>query len=399
MTRRGPVSSDVVVRLYEEAWQRWKLSGGSPQLLANEEVHADGATRVIHAVPARRVIATPLWIEGADAALAPETVKLELEVRGLLPRAQAMGGTVVRLLPQENRQLAVVATFPPELPEENSLADAYDVSPFLLDLPSDAVTLWREGDDLVAAFTRGEAVVYWETIDRSVPAEELQTWLGVLNLRLRGEAIIDRVPKVVSWVEGLPAARIAPAGCEATGAAPDSRPSLKHARFEWKPVSAQQADLQRLRREQIKRVVLIVAAIYVVIAAGFTLYFGALRWKISRLANETTQLKAEVEKFQPIARDWTMIAPTVEPEQYPLEILSGVVTGMPPQGIRLIRFKIEGGAVGVEGEADTFQMATDFYNALATAEGFRGFNLQSDTPQMKANNAASFNIHGAIPPP
>jgi hypothetical protein len=124
-----------------------------------------------------------------------------------------------------------------------------------------------------------------------------------------------------------------------------------------------------------------------------------LRWKISRLTAETARLHAEVDKFQPIARDWTMIAPTAEPSQYPLEILSGVVAGMPPQGVRLIRFKIEAGTVGVEGEADTFQMATDFFNALATAESFRGFNLQSDTPQMKANNSASFNIHGTIPTP
>lgn len=397
MKRRGP-ASDVVVRLYDETWQRWKFTGGTPRRIEAESAPGDGPSRIVLGVPARQVIAAPLWIDAGDSLLASETVKLELEVRGLLPRVQGMAGVTMRLLPHENRTLAIVAVFPPELPEENSVADAYDASPFLLALPPNAVTLWREGEDFVAAFTRGDEVVYWETIDRSVGTDELRIWIGLLCLRLRGEAVIDALPRVVSWVVGVPAARIAPSGCETQeDSAMPGTPSLSRARFDWKPVSAQRAEDQQARREKLKRIVLAVAACYIVIAAGFALYFGVLRWKIARLTAETARLHAEVDKFQPIARDWTMIAPTAEPSQYPLDILSGVVSGMPQQGVRLIRFKIEGGAVGVEGEADTFQMATDFYNALATAESFRGFNLQSDTPQMKANNSASFNIHGTIP--
>ena len=409
MKRRGPVP-DAVVRLYDETWQRWAFTGGTPHRLETASVNgangangASGTVRLILGVPARQVIATPLWIEGGDAALAPETVKLELEVRGLLPRAQGMSGVTMRLLPEENRTLAVVAVFPPELPEENSVAGAYDASPFLLTLPRNAVTLWREAEDFVAAFTRGGDVVYWETIDRSVGTDELRTWLGLLCLRLRGEAVIDGMPAVVSWIEGVPATRIAPAGCETSeelsGEAAPGVPSLQRARFDWKPVSAQRAEDQRSRRERMKRVVLAVAAGYIVIAACFALYFGVLRWKATHLEADTARLRAEVEKFQPIARDWGMIAPTAEPLQYPLEILGGVVSGMPQKGIRLIRFKIESGAVGVEGEADTFQAATDFFITLTTAESFRGFNLQSDTPLMKANNTASFNIHGTLPTP
>jgi hypothetical protein len=106
-----------------------------------------------------------------------------------------------------------------------------------------------------------------------------------------------------------------------------------------------------------------------------------------------------VETFQPIARDWNILAPTLTPSIYPLEILGGAVAGMPPTGIRLILFRIEDGRVTVSGEADTFQMATDYFNSLSGSEVFRGFNLQSETPQMKANNSASFAISGTIPTP
>ncbi|MGH8048377.1 MAG: hypothetical protein ACREKL_14130 [Chthoniobacterales bacterium] len=395
--RRGPLP-DVVIRMFDEAWQRWEFVGG----VARPRTDEGGDVRRILAVPARQVIATPLWIEGTDAALAPETAKLELEVRGLLPRVQGMDGISLRQLPQGERTLAVAAVFPPELPAESQTAEAFDASPLLLALPRNAATLWREGEDIVVAFTRGDEVVYWETIDRGASTDEIRVWLSLLCLRLRGEAVIESHPRIVSWVEGLPVERIAPEGCATTGDVSEAMPglpSLGKAKLDWKPVSVRLAADQRVRRERIKRVVLAVASCYIVIAAVLALYFGSLRWQATRLAKEAQQLTAEVEKFQPIARDWNFIAPTLTPANYPLEILGAVVGGMPKTGVRLILFKIEDGQVNVSGEADTFQMATDFYNTLAATNELRGFNLQSQTPAMKPNGSASFDISGIIPTP
>jgi hypothetical protein len=393
--RRGPLP-DLVVRMFDEAWQRWEFVVG----VARPTEKQGGEVRRILAVPARQVIATPLWIEGTEAALASETIKLELEVRGLLPRVQGMDGISLRLLPLGERTLVIAAVFPPELPAESPPAEAFDASAQLLTLPRDAATLWREGDDIVVAITRGDAVVYWETIDRTAGTDEMRIWLGLLCLRLRGEKVIEASPRIVSWVEGIPAARIAPEGCEsAEDEMSPAQPTLAHAKLDWKPVSARLAGDLRVRRERIKRVVLAVSACYIVIAAGLALYFGSLRWQASSVAGEAAGLRAEVEKFQPIARDWASIAPTVTPMTYPLEILGGVVGSMPPKGVRLILFKIEDGRMTVNGEADTFQMATDYFNTLSAADALRGFNLQSETPQMKANNSASFNITGTLPTP
>jgi hypothetical protein len=395
--RRGPLP-DLVIRPFDDGWQRWEFTGGAARPVEDD----GGEVRRILAVPARQALAVPLWIDGADGALAPETVKLELEVRGLLPRVQGMDGVSLHLLPQEGRTLAVAAVFPPELPADLPPADAFEVSARLLALPANAVTLWREGDDVVAAFTRGDDVVYWGTIDRSAGADEMRVWLGLLALHLRGEAVIDASPRVVSWVEGLPAGRVAPAGCEAvaeTGDIVPGRPSMARAKLDWKPMGARLAEQQRVQRDRVRRIALGVAAAYIVFAAGLVLYFGGLRWQSMNLTSEARALTAEVGKFQPIARDWPAIAPTVTPDIYPLEILRGAVEGMPQKGVRLILFKIEDGQVTVNGEADTFQIATDYYNTLSASKAFAGFNLQADTPQMKANNFASFNITGTLPTP
>jgi hypothetical protein len=401
--KRKAAAPDVVVRLFDEEWQRWDVTGGSAALLGADASLANGGGRRILAAPARQILASPLWIEGSDKEIVTEAAKLELEVRGLLPRAQGMGGVSLRLLPQDDRSLAVAAIFPPELPEGCPAKDAerFEASPLLLGLPEDAVTLWREGGDVVAAFTRGRDVVYWETTDRAAGAEELRAWLGLMCLRLEGEGILSKAPRVVSWVEGLPAVRIAPAGCpieERKEEAP-AAPTLERARFDWKPASAHQAEASRRRREQMRTIGLGVAAFYVVVVAVLAIYAGVMRWKTSHLAAESARLRAEVEKFQPVARDWDTLAPSVELEQFPLEILRGVVMAMPPDGVRLTRFTIEDGKVTVEGEANTFQMATDFTNALSGSEALRGIQWEAGTPTPDSNNVWRFSNIGALPPP
>ena len=42
-------------------------------------------------------------------------------------------------------------------------------------------------------------MVYWETIDRSAGAVDLRAWMGLLVLRLRGEGVIDKEPRVVRF--------------------------------------------------------------------------------------------------------------------------------------------------------------------------------------------------------
>jgi hypothetical protein len=55
--------------------------------------------------------------------------------------------------------------------------------------------------------------------------------------------------------------------------------------------------------------------------------------------------------------------------------------------------------VTVEGEANTFQMATDFTNALSGSEALRGIQWEAGTPTPDSNNVWRFTNAGALPPP
>ncbi len=399
MKRRSP-QTDVVVRLFDEEWQAWEFSGGRPHKLASEG-STNGSRRTL-AVPARQVLASPLWIEGADPALAPEAAKLELEVRGLLSRTAGMQGVSLRLLPEENRTLAVAAVFPPELPESCPSAERFEGSPFLLVLPADAATLWREAEDYVAAFTRGSEVVYWETADRSAGTEELRTWLNLIVQRLQGEGVLAAPPRVVSWIEGLSAAKVAPAGCLASedfSSAAGGEPSLDGVRGDWKPASALRAEVQRRQRERMRTIVLAVAAGYVVLAAVLLLYAGILKWRAGRLTAEAAELREQVAKFEPIRREWSVIEPTAEPSQFPLELLNAVVAAMPAGNLHLTKFVIEEGRLKIDGESDSFALATDFYNSLASNEVLRGIDWSGNTNPSVGPTVTTFHAEGALPPP
>lgn len=395
MSRRREPAPELLTRLFEAEWENWQFNGRAPHRVETAEAHG----RRTLALPARHVLATPLWIDGADLALAPEAAKLELEVRGLLPRAQGMEGVDLRLFPVENRTLAVAAVFPPELPEGCPAADRFEGSPFLLDLPADAATIWREGDDLVAAFTRGRDVVYWETIDRDAGVDEVRGWLGLIIQRLRGEGVLNAVPAIASRVEGLPAARIAPPVCAVLDSAPAESPSLERVRAAWKPVSVHAAEARRRQQERLRNVVLGVVAGYLALAAVLLLYAGFLQWRAGRLATENQRLRADVEAFQPTRRDWQLLAPTIEPAAFPLERLRGVVEALPAGKINLTRLVIEDGRIIVEGEAESFALATDYYNALAASEALRGITWSGNTNPVIGPAVTTFHAEGALPTP
>lgn len=394
MKHRGP-QPDVLVRLFDEEWQQWEISGGKRERLP-ADAPVNGSRRTL-AVPARHVLASPLWIEGTDPALTPDAAKLELEVRGLLSRAQGMEGVSLRLHPGETRTLAVAAVFPPELPEGVPGAERFDGSPFLLALPPDAATLWREGEDYVVAFTRGRDVVYWETADRSLGGEELRTWLRLITLRLEGEGVLDEPPRVVSLVEGLPADRFAPAGSRPSRDSDSAgSPALENLRGDWKPVSAHEADAKRKVRERMRSIVLAVAAGYLVLAAILFIYAGVLRWQSAGARAEAAKLRAAVDEFQPTAGDWNFIAPTAEPALYPLALLRGVIEAMPPDGVRLTKFNVEGGRISIDGEAPDFAAAKAFYNSLASSPGLKGIVWDGNTTPT-VTTVTSFHAEGALP--
>lgn len=391
--KRRAQAPEVVHRLFGDAWEVWETGEPSPRKLDGD---APPDAQSILAMPARQVIACPLWIEGTDPAIVLDAAKLELDVRGLVPRALGLAAVVFRTFPAEDRTLVVAAIFPAEAPPEFPAATRFDASPFLMKLAPDAVTLWREGDDVVAAVCRGNHVVYWETNDLTADAAELRAWLDLIVLRLRGEGIVSAPLRFANCVAGIPTDRLLPSGCEAVEAA-GCEPSIADAKFDWRPESVIRADRDRARAAQQRRILTAVAAGYLAVAACIGIYFGVLKIRASLLESEASKLRAQIEAYQPIAGEWTsLLGRTAEPEIFPLEILSRVVSAMPPEGIRLTLFKIDNLDVHLEGEADSFGVANNYAVKVVESDPVVSWTRQTPTTR---GSTTHFVIQGRIREP
>ncbi len=402
---RGKKESPELLRLWGDVWERWRWPDGAAKEAewidsVEREPVASGEPSTL-ALPARLVVAVPLWIDSTEAEIVEETAMLELEVRGLLGKRQTAADAVLRTLEHRgDRTLVLAAVFPAVLPESvpTSLFDRYEASPFLRPLVPDALTLWREGPDLVAGVTRGGKLIYWEAIGVTDDAREISGWLNLVCLQLRAEGVFDDGIVLVNELAGFKDGVLRlPPGVDGTAEAPgEVRPTLSGAIFKWQPVAAVAAAAAAVRARQLRQFALAAAAAYVGIILIVGLYVGWQRFQIAGMAGRAEDLRAEVATFQPVADRWELIGATTETEFYPLEILHHVVKHLPEDGVRLTIFSVEDGRVLVEGDATPQRLATPFFDAVRDDAEVAGIQWEMGTPALRPDGSAKFQIQGAF---
>ncbi|MGC1479875.1 MAG: hypothetical protein WA771_05200 [Chthoniobacterales bacterium] len=404
MSRAKKKQPAELIRRWGEVWERWQWpdgAGGEPGWIESVErepqPHGKPATL---AVPARLVVAAPLWIDSVESEIVEESARLELDVRGLLVKRQAAGDAVLRVVDSVGERTLVLATvFPLALPESMpaALFDRYDASPFLRPLRSDALTVWREGDDLVAGFTRGSKVVYWESIGSTDDTREIAGWLNLACLQLRAEGVIDSQLEFVNELPGFKEGVLALPNGVVASAAPveeEIKPSLANGIFRWRPPVAVAAAAAAVRSKQVRQLGLALAAIYCGIALIVGLYLGYQQFRTARMQSEAAALQAEVGEFAPISRAWRRVGVTAMPEFFPLEILHHVVNHLPEDGIRMTTFDVEDGRVLVEGEANPQRLTSSFFEAVDSDPELVAFSWNMPQPDLRADGSAKFEVRG-----
>ncbi len=389
----------TLTRLWGEKWESWEVSPApsSPKLLGPDSTGAT-ADRVL-AIPARLAVSAPLWVDSTDPQVIKESIELELEIRGLLPRRKSSDADFSRTLTVGGRTLVLCVVFPAEAPapyEKQSFTN-YEASPLLLDSQEDSVMLWREGDDLVAAFTRDGTMVYWGTLDWPADARRVGSWLTRTLLHLQATGVLISPPARIVIDSGLQKDGL-------SGLLPHLReeyahfpPALGRRAFSWKPDSARENDRQDISSRKTRRLVTALAAVYLVVLVAAGLDYGWLLLRSRGLENQIAELKIETEKFQPVVREWTLLGPGADTSAFPLETLHGIVRNMPPSGIRLTIYDVTNGQVTIEGEAETASLATEFFTSLSNDTDLARMNWQMPAPALLPNNAARFQLSGLIP--
>jgi len=383
-----------VVREWCNGWERWELIPPSPPAVRPLELAVAGEGDVF-AVPARQVVSVPLWLDSDDPAVVDAAVLLEMEVRGFASEG-VLPDTSVRQITRENgRTLVVVAVFPADFEKRfpDVAAQRYDVSAALLPLDEDALTIWREGGEYVAAYTRGRDLVHWSTWDAAASGREVQTWLKSATLSLLASGVITRRPRHVVVDDGL---SVSDLGFDHSPIVrPLGPPALEMARCDWRPASAIDAERRQLGRARFRRIAFAVGVAYALVICVAGGYLAWLDVQASRLSSEVDVLQAEATQIQPMIRQWQSVGPSIDSRRFPLEILRQVVESLPPQGIRLTIFDVAPDRVTIEGEAISASHAAKYFETVSHQAGMADIDWQMPPPALLPNNTARFQIVGA----
>lgn len=356
-------------------------------------------------LPVEALTVCPLWLRAVDDSFLESAIRLQLEKRNLLPETSEGKLLAYRVASrQESRILVVVMVLSAEkitqLGIEGVNAEAFSASPLAYNLAPDAMVVWKElGKDVVAFTREGEVVHFQALASAGVQSHALE--LSCLAMQLESEGVLHATPDVVLVSPEVGTrARLAELLDKRMGVRAGIVPALS-------PVSAappvdllppaEQGRRQLVSRQRRHRkITAALAAAYLLLLLSLG---GRLVWLQRDVASGRERqrfLAEEVAEVRKTKELWQQVRSAVDPNEYPLEILSLCVEAIPPNGVRLTEFGVNGvGKIVLAGEADSIPMALAFKSTLTSQENLSRYDWSFPQPRnQKKGPGAVFKATG-----
>lgn len=384
-----------------EAWEVWIMGGKSPPMLA-QTCASPLETRLRKdatlALPVSQVFCLPLWLNETDSKQFGGMIPLQLELRGLVPRNEPPIFDWMVVAQEGARTLVLVAVLPAALsPDIHAEAfDSFDLSARYYPFTENTLTLWQEQDHLAFAITRGSYLVYFQSISESEITPRVLQDLSCARTTLAMQDILPPLQHVELWKSFNDADLKAIADALGLPVVEKQRPDPIAPGVTWKLVPAAIGEARRKRQSSrwIRRGLL----------ALLVLYVAATAWLVTRLALTQVQV-TQLQKWQDDhahavdlvhqgRATWKLLAPVVDTDTYPLELLLRASQAIPADQLHLTIFEAGEDHVLIKGEAKNVAGAFQFFDKLKTDPTFAGYTLQMDNPRPLPNDLAQFQIQG-----
>lgn len=390
-----------------EPWEVWLLGPGRPaECVQTCPTPLDNRLRknTTLALPVAQVFCLPLWLNETDAKLFSEMIPLQLELRGLQPRGNAPPVFNFSIVAQEaSRTLVLVGVLPSSLaPEVHAEAyDSFDLSARCLPFPENTLTLWLEQDRLAAAITRGPHLVYYQILAEGRITPRVLQDLNSIRASLDMQGVLNPLQRVMLWCDATPAERADLQAVLKLPVTQAERPAPRSPVPEWKllPVTVSEAQKSREIRRWQYRAAFLALLLYLLVDA----WMATRLFLTSRTVDELRQWHAAHAQDVALVREtraaWRELRPVVDEESYPLELLLHVNESIPTDQLHLTYFQSDEGHFMLKGEAKNVAAAYQFKDNLAADKDLTGCTWEMGQPSLKANDLATFQIDGTLPPP
>ncbi|MBT8044739.1 MAG: hypothetical protein KJO79_07290 [Verrucomicrobiae bacterium] len=398
-----------------DGWELWQGSReqGFRRALENGPMLASGiekipAGRLLMAFPVREALAVPFKVQTEDQTMFEDLASMHLEKSGISPEVEAGRLTDVFFAGGEEGQstlLSVVLSAPDEGSMPLRAPNQFDMSARFFQMADNAVTLWRELGRWVFAITSNAHLTYFQ----SLPGSELgadairDIRLALTQLSLQGVNL--EMDKAVVWTSGQSSdpsdEQIQVFGKELeaeVSAEPKPRPVVPDPISRLVPADVRAE--QKLRAEKQKRN-LIIAAILVVYL-GIAGYLGYDYYQLNNThKKQQAELKEVKRAHADIAlfnADWDQLAPVVDSQHWPLQLLDRSFRAIPPGPPQNMRFKVFEATrlrITIRGEANDLKLTSSYAEKLRRTLPDYDWSLPPAESDNKTNRW-KFNYEGTL---
>ena len=256
-----------------------------------------------------------------------------------------------------------------------------------------ALIIYREGEKLVSAISENGKLSFTRTLD-SDREEGLERDLPQLALSAELQGIDTSFPKVLldedclrlrDAVERVLAQRPDLMGTET----PPAQVKLDLAPETWRK---QRAAL--VRRREWRRRLIWAGGIYLGLFLLFALYGAVIRFQVGNLQKLIKRDAPKVDFIRSAEADWKALAPAIDPQHYPIEVLLHLFESLPNPQVRITAYEQSPRNVSVQGEAPSAALAYQFAEKVKKNPGLQDFTFTLGTPRILPNDHAQFRLEG-----
>lgn len=159
-------------------------------------------------------------------------------------------------------------------------------------------------------------------------------------------------------------------------------------------------DEWRDRRSRAERMILWrkrllwAAGAYVAIVVLFLLQFAFLKFRIHQLDGQIARDEPKTAFVKASASKWKILAPAVDPQFYPIEIVRQLFESLPSPDVRITAYNQSARQISVEGEASNAALAYQFADKVKKNPALQSFVFDMQSPRLLPNDHAQFRLEG-----
>jgi hypothetical protein len=387
----------------ETSWELWRTSADGSYELAQVTEHGPGsfskeASGHTLALPAVNVWVLPAWIQG-EADHLQEMAGLHLERMSVRTAGHTQGMSLEVMSQRDSSHLVRITALKDQvtpLADHKITPRECRLSALCLDLPRNALVLWKELGRMVLAITSESGLLYFAPLSSTKLDTHAITEINHICLQLSFQRVIQEPSGIYVWTEDGDMEALRSASGLPVHVTEKPKPSLTGMAGSLMPldlIASRQAAASSARRR-----LLALSAAFVLSAcvAVFTLLIGKISRERDALLEQVAAITPRASKVESQRAAWQEAAPAVDPDGSPLETLLRLMEPAASSQITLTELEWTPKSVLLRGRAPEISPALKYMQEIKDTESLIAFNWEPGTPEIGENGAA-FEVKGERP--